>query len=67
LREIFSHQRLREGIYTSSQMDTKWTDEIVADFDEWRQTHTLEEYAGIDWSKKEESSEQSSDEETTLG
>jgi hypothetical protein len=66
LREIFSHQRLREGIYTSSQMDTKWTDEIVADFDEWRQTHTLEQYAGIDWSKKEPS-EPSADEETTLG
>jgi regulator of RNase E activity RraA len=64
LREIFSHQRLREGTYTSSQMDTKWTDEIVADFDEWRETHTLEQYADIDWSKKEESS---SEEETTLG
>ena len=67
LREVFSHQRLREGIYTSSQMDTKWTDEIVADFDEWRQTHTLEDYANVDWSKKEESSKQSSDEETMLG
>jgi regulator of RNase E activity RraA len=67
LREIFSHQRLREGIYTSSQMDTKWTDEIVADFDEWRQTHTLEQYTNIDWSKEKESSEESSDEETTLG
>jgi regulator of RNase E activity RraA len=64
LREIFSHQRLREGIYTSSQMDTKWTDEIVADFDQWRETHTLEQYADIDWSKKEESS---GDEETLLG
>ena len=67
LREVFSHQRLREGIYTSSQMDTKWTDEIVTDFDEWRQTHTLEDYANVDWSKKEESSKQSSDEETMLG
>ena len=67
LREIFSHQRLREGIYTSSQMDTKWTDEIVADFDEWRQSHTLEDYADIDWSKKDKAAEQSANEETTLG
>ena len=67
LREIFSHQRLREGTYTSSQMDTKWTDEIVADFDQWRQTNTLEQYADIDWSRKEKTSEESSDEETTLG
>ena len=39
LRERFSHQRLREGIYTSSQMDTKWTDAIEADFAEWRQSN----------------------------
>lgn len=67
LREIFSHQRLREGIYTSSQMDTKWTDEIVADFDEWRETHTLEQYADTDWSEKKDPASPSSDEETLLG
>jgi len=67
LREIFSHQRLREGTYTSSQMDTKWTDEIVADFDEWRQSHSLEDYAGVDWSRKQDQPEQASGEETLLG
>ena len=41
LREMFSHLRLREGTYNSSQMDTKWPDEIVADFDEWAKTHKL--------------------------
>ena len=67
MREIFSHQRLREGIYTSSQMDTQWTDEIVADFDQWRQTHSFDEYVDIDWSKRKEPPKQASDEETLLG
>jgi len=67
MREIFSHSRLREGIYTSSQMDTKWTPEIVADFHEWVQTNTPEEYAHLSWEKKEKPSEDQGDEETLLG
>ncbi len=51
MREMFSHQRLREGIYNSSQMDTKWTESIEADFEEWRKSHSIEEYDHIDWSK----------------
>jgi len=43
LREIFGFQRLREGIYTSAQMDTGWTPEIEADFAEWRKTNTPDE------------------------
>lgn len=43
LREAFSHQRLREGIYTSSQMDTKWTDAIEADFAEWCKAHNIQD------------------------
>ena len=54
MREMFSHQRLREGIYNSSQMDTKWTPEIEADFEEWRKSHTIDEYTDIDWDKEEE-------------
>jgi regulator of RNase E activity RraA len=65
MRERFSHQRLREGIYNSSQMDTKWTEAIEADFEEWRQTHDLDDGA-IDWSKPEEGGA-SEDEETLLG
>ena len=64
MRELFSHQRLREGIYNSSQMDTQWTTEIEADFEEWLKTHTLDDYANVDWSKKKETAE---DEETLLG
>jgi regulator of RNase E activity RraA len=42
LRDNFGLQRLREGRYTSSQMDSKWTDEIEADFVEWRKTNTVD-------------------------
>jgi regulator of RNase E activity RraA len=65
LREIFSHQRLREGTYNSSQMDTKWTEAIEADFEAWRQTHTLDEYDHIDWDQQ--GPEQSDEGGTLLG
>ena len=65
MRERFSHQRLREGIYNSSQMDTKWTEAIEADFEEWRQTHDLDDGA-IDWSEPDEGGA-GEDEETLLG
>lgn len=35
LRDRFGHQRLREGRYTPGQIDTRWTEEIQADFYEW--------------------------------
>jgi regulator of RNase E activity RraA len=66
MREIFSHQRLREGIYTSSQMDTQWTEAIEADFATWLERHSLDGYEHIDWSEAEEAPA-SPDEETTLG
>ncbi len=65
MRELFSHQRLREGIYNSSQMDTKWTEEIDADFEAWRKSYKLEE-VDIDWDKEEKGGA-SADEETLLG
>lgn len=65
MRETFSHQRLREGIYNSSQMDTKWTEAIDADFEEWRKTHKLDD-GPIDWDKPEQGGA-SEDEETLLG
>ncbi len=51
LRELFSHTRLREGIYNSSQMDTKWTEAIEADFEEWLKIHKVEGYTDIDFEK----------------
>ena len=35
LRDVFGHQRLREGRYTPGQIDTQWTDEIKKDFLNW--------------------------------
>jgi hypothetical protein len=66
LREIFSHQRLREGTYNSSQMDTKWTEEIEADFEQWLDDHEFDEYMDVDWDKPEKGGP-GEDEETLLG
>jgi len=65
LREVFSHTRLREGIYTSSQMDTKWTPEIDADFAEWVKTYSPEDYDRLFVEK--EKSDQSDQGGTLLG
>ncbi len=54
LRDRFGLQRLREGVYTTAQIDTAWTDEIWADFHNWRKDHTPPEYAHLDWSGEEE-------------
>jgi regulator of RNase E activity RraA len=35
LRDMFGHQRLREGTYTPGQIDTRWSDEIEKDFSQW--------------------------------
>tara|TARA_R110002020_G_scaffold470730_3_gene696839 strand:+ start:1140 stop:2156 length:1017 start_codon:yes stop_codon:yes gene_type:complete len=35
LRDQFGFQRLREKKYTAGQIDTRWTDEIKADFMSW--------------------------------
>ncbi|MEH6681464.1 MAG: RraA family protein [Sediminicola sp.] len=35
LRDIFGFQRLREKKYTAGQIDTRWTKEINADFENW--------------------------------
>ena len=35
LRDLFGHQRLREGKYTAGQIDAGWTPPIEADFTGW--------------------------------
>jgi 4-hydroxy-4-methyl-2-oxoglutarate aldolase len=35
LRDMFGHQRLKEGRYTPGQIDNKWTPEIIQDFEGW--------------------------------
>ena len=66
LREIFGLQRLREKIYTSAQMDTKWTDAIEADFAEWRKTNTPPEFQHLDWDEETETDKKQADEDTLL-
>jgi regulator of RNase E activity RraA len=39
LRDMFGHQRLREKVYTSGQIDTRWSDEIEHDFSQWLSDH----------------------------
>jgi regulator of RNase E activity RraA len=42
LRDMFGHQRLREGTYTAGQIDTRWTEEIEKDFSRWINDHISE-------------------------
>ena len=42
LRDMFGHQRLREGKYTAGQIDARWTDEIERDFSKWLNAHLNE-------------------------
>lgn len=39
LRDMFGQQRLREGVYTSGQIDARWSDEIERDFSQWLEEH----------------------------
>src|SRR6186997_1536537 len=42
LRDMFGHQRLREGTYTAGQIDARWSDEIEKDFSRWLNDHINE-------------------------
>jgi regulator of RNase E activity RraA len=42
LRDLFGHQRLREGKYTAGQIDARWSDEIERDFSKWLNDHINE-------------------------
>ena len=66
LREMFGFQRLREGIYTSAQMDTGWTPAIEADFHEWRQTNTPDDLQHLRWDEKTDAERAQADQETLL-
>ncbi len=66
LRERFSHRRLREGTYNSSQMDTQWTRSIVDDFVGWLEDSNLGQHLTWEWGFEEEE-EEGDEEETLLG
>lgn len=42
LRDMFGQQRLREGTYSSGQIDTRWSDEIERDFSAWMEANVDE-------------------------
>lgn len=42
LRDMFGHQRLREGKYTAGQIDARWSDAIERDFSKWLNDHINE-------------------------
>jgi hypothetical protein len=54
VRDRFGLQRLSEGIYTTAQIDSLWSDEIWADFHNWRKSNTPSEYMHLDWTGEEE-------------
>ena len=54
LRDRFGLQRVGEGIYTTAQIDTAWSDEIWSDFHNWRKANTPPEYGHLDWTGEEE-------------
>lgn len=66
LREMFGLMRIRERIYTSAQMDTKWTPEIQADFAEWRKTNTPDEFKHLKWGEETKTEKAQKDEPTLL-
>jgi regulator of RNase E activity RraA len=39
LRDMFGQQRIREGVYTSGQIDTRWSRQIEQDFSQWLEDH----------------------------
>lgn len=40
LRDEFAHKRVQDGTYTAGQMDTRWTDTIREDFQNWLKSNS---------------------------
>ena len=50
LQDLFGFERIREGKYSSADIDVhKWAPDIEADFREWRQTHTPDDLQHLVW------------------
>ncbi len=39
LRDMFGHERIRAGVYTAGQIDTRWAEDIERDFSSWLNEH----------------------------
>lgn len=56
-RDLFGFERLREGVYTSAQIDTRWTVPIMEDFLSWFKTSpTAAPYQHLTWDEEIENS-----------
>ncbi len=52
-RDLFGFERLREGTYTSAQIDTRWTVPIMEDFLEWFKTSpSAAPYQHLTWDEE---------------
>lgn len=50
LKDMFGFVRLREGKYSSADIDVhEWAPEIKADFDQWRATNTPDDLKHLEW------------------
>lgn len=49
VRDAFAHESVQDGEYTAGQMDTRWTEDILADFRGWVQDHSdrLQQQLGV--------------------
>ena len=52
-RDLFGFERIREGIYTSAQIDTRWTEPIMEDFLSWfAASPTAADYQHLTWDEE---------------
>ena len=52
MRDIFGFQRLEEKIYTTAQIDGRWTLEMFDDFLNWFKTdEKAQAYSYLDWTE----------------
>ena len=53
IKDVFGFERLADGTYSSAQIDTTWTLEILEDFLSWMKTaEAARDYQHLDWSEE---------------
>lgn len=52
VRDIFGFERLKEGTYTTAQIDRRWTVAMWEDFADWFSHHAPEEYKHLTWDEE---------------
>ena len=52
VRDIFGFERLKEGTYTTAQIDRRWTVAMWEDFVDWFSHHAPEEYKHLNWDEE---------------